>query len=229
MLYFSIRRLFLILSTIGIAALLLFINSVVNPSYNNDRYTIFASIICLSVATYTLTGILGINRRIKQIEEQKWQADFREANKAEIESMARQIRFHEANKVEPSQEEMELQKFDQNMKAAEANWKAKEKNERNPFELYVAKEYTLKVFRKVTDLWSIFVLGFTSFYILNISITNIPFLRLYLMVLVILIALGIIRLKKTTELEELRQKLYPKVLMTLLKNKIKSGSLTNNE
>lgn len=217
MLHFSIQRLFLILGTIGTAALLLNINMNVNPNYNNDSFSLFVAVICISVSAYTLTGLLGINRRINVMEDRKWQAEFREENKEEIESMARQIRYHEANKVQPSHEETELQKFDQNMKAAGANWKGKSKNERNPFERYLAKERTLKVYRKISDIWSIFVLGYTAFYILNLSITNIPFLILYLIALVIFIALAIIGLKKTKQLEGLRQELYPKVLNDLIK------------
>lgn len=217
MIYFSTKRLFLIFFIIGIAALLLYINTIVNPSYNNDTYSLFVSIVCLSIATYTLTGLLGINRRIKQLEDKKWQEEFREDNKEEIESIARQIRFSEKKKVKPSQEETELQKFDQSMKAAEANWKGKSKNERNPFELYMAKEHTLKVYKKIANIWSIFVLGYTAFYILNLSITDIPFLVFYLMVLVVFIALSIIGLKKSRQLQELRQELYPKVLNDLIK------------
>ncbi|MEK3993024.1 hypothetical protein [Robertmurraya sp. FSL R5-0851] len=99
MIYFSTKRLFLIFFIIGIAALLLYINTIVNPSYNNDTYSLFVSIVCLSIATYTLTGLLGINRRIKQLEDKKWQEEFREDNKEEIESIARQIRFSEKKKL----------------------------------------------------------------------------------------------------------------------------------
>ncbi|MFC0476799.1 hypothetical protein ACFFHF_16475 [Robertmurraya beringensis] len=217
MIYFSTKRLFLIFFIIGIAALLLYINTIVNPSYNNDTYSLFVSIVCLSIATYTLTGLLGINRRIKQLEDKIWQEEFREENKEEIESMARKIRFSEANKVKPSLEETELKKFYQSMKTAEANWKCKRKNEHNLFELYMAKEHTLNVYKKITDIWSIFVLGYTAFYILNLSITDIPFLVFYLMVLVVFIALAIIGLKKSRQLQELRQELYPKVVTDLIK------------
>jgi hypothetical protein len=166
----SYRRICLILSWVGFTTIVVFINSYLNPSFNNESTSLFIALVCLIIAGFLFSSIVGINKRVKNIEAEYWKKEFTKENKVDIDSVVRQIR---QQALEPPQLEPELIQFKDDMEKARLFWKTKTKSEYTPFdEFYSLKERISMIFLTSKVLSLIFSIA-TALIILNIN--SLPF------------------------------------------------------
>lgn len=211
--FFRYSRFFLILSWISFATLVVFISSFLNPSFNNGSSSLFIALVCLIIAGFLFSNIVGINKRVKKMEEENWKKVFTKENRFDIDSVVRQIRFQQA--LEPQQLESELIQFKDDMEKARLFWKTKTKSEYTPFdEFFSLKERISLLFLTSKVLSLIFSLA-TALIILNIN--SLPFYVWWAYAAVILILLLVLNYSAsiTKKVKRIRQSishdLLPKI------------------
>jgi hypothetical protein len=216
---FSSNRLILIFSWIGLAALILFINSYFNPNYIHNTTFVLVALICFMNAGLLATGLLGLNKKVQDIESTQWQYEFKEKHKEEITHLRKQIGFQVLTEAKTeNQEELEIKQFNEQMESATTSWKSKNRTDFSPFEKFHYLQHKIKMLKKISEVLSLFISLSSGLVILNLPLLS---YKEYLGYIALLISLSIILFisaslsKKSRKMREL---IYPKTVKNFLKD-----------
>ncbi|MEI2357879.1 hypothetical protein [Mesobacillus zeae] len=206
----------MILSWIGFAAMVLFINSSLNPNYADETATILISLICLINTGTLFTGIIGINKKVRDFEEMQWKKEFREQNKGEIAAFSRQINFQRALDTE-KKEDPEIITFNEKMEKAQTSWKTKHKETYNHFEQYHYLIHKIGRFNMITNVLSMLLSLSTALIILNFTLLSpkihFGYAALLLSMLVMIFYIG----NLSRQEKKLKELIYPQSLKDAIK------------
>lgn len=218
---FSTKRLLLILSWIGFAVAIMFVNTRINPNYNNNTFSVAFAVICLSYVAFIITGFLGINKKVQDFEHNQWKLEFREENKEEIAEIVRDIQIQQTESKQQgiitNAEPSKLEIFNEKMEYAKRTWKSKKKKEYTGFDKYHQLNYLITIFRRLKGV-ALLILSFSAALILlNSALVKI---NLYIVVIGLFILQTVFFLCGVflvSRQKKLREELYPESLKGMLK------------
>jgi hypothetical protein len=216
---FSSKRLILILSWVGLASIIILINSFVNPKYNHDTTSVLISLICLMNAGLLATGLLGINKKVRDIESEQWKYHFKEQNKEEISQFRRQISFQlQTETTADNQEELEIKQFNEQMERANTSWKGKTRADYSPFEEFHYLQHKIKLLKKISEVLSLFLSLSTGLLILNLQLFGFKIFLGYGALLLTLFLVLFYAASQSKKSRNMRQQIYPKSVRDFLKD-----------
>jgi hypothetical protein len=165
---FSFRRLLLILSWIGFATIIIYTNSLLNPNYNHESTSLLIALFCLINAGFLFSSLVGINKRVLNIESKLCKTEFNQMNKDELESIIRKIQPITKDNEQQMKELNDIQ-INMDMESAKSNLRYKLRSEHTPFEEYVFLKYRLSFLYKLSKIFSIVFSLATALIILNLT------------------------------------------------------------
>ncbi|MCM3216726.1 hypothetical protein ABER75_11540 [Niallia taxi] len=213
---FSVQRFILYLSWIGFSALVLYLNSIFNPIYDSNTFVVLVSFCFFFTAAFSLTDIIGINKKVSSLEESIRDNEFRELIKDDVHKMVQDVRPRLSNTV--AKEETGLEKYDKAYRDAKSSWKKKTKEDRNSFENYHFILNQLRKIYKYITVVNIFLSMALGLLLLN---TLSPIMYLYVISAFLLIYLPFFQKRK--KLKQKERDLYQEITPTELKDFLDRG------
>jgi hypothetical protein len=216
---FSSKRFILILAWIILAAIIILFNSYFNPKYNHTTTSVLISLICFMNAGLLATGLLGINKNVRDIESEQWKYHFKEQNKEEISQLRRQISFQIQTETNTdNQEELEIKQFNEQMESANTSWKRKTRAAYSPFEEFHYLQHKIRLFKKISEVLSLFLSLSTGLLILNLQLIGFNLFLGYGALLITLFLVLSYAASQSKKSRKMRQQIYPKSVRDFLKD-----------
>lgn len=206
------QRFFLYLLWIGMSFSVIYLNSRYYPSYNSHTANLLITLLLLINTSSIFTKLIGINEKVRVIENEERKKEFLKKNRERINSMKRLYNFQISQEKQKITGDEATKQYFELTEAAKKSWKNKIKSEQNLFE---REQYLLHKICRLDDLTSLTLLLMslmTALYVLNVRVITWPIILSLLVFVCILVGMSLFKRNFISQHQMIKQEIYPDIL-----------------